>query len=133
MELKMSSSHQGPKVIPSSDEAATSSACARHGLLPTELARLRAHASAAKANAHCPYSNFRVGAALLLPSEAGHEDELAFVRGVNVENASYPVGTCAERAALANAVTAGYRSFRALGVATDVSPPASPCGMCRQL
>ena len=53
-----------------------------------------------------------------------------------MENASYPVGTCGERVALATAVTAGYRygDFKALAVATNTEPgnPASPCGMCRQ-
>lgn len=56
------------------------------------------------------------------------------VRGANVENAAYPVGTCAERTALGTAVVEGARrgDIRALAVATDISPPASPCGMCRQ-
>jgi cytidine deaminase len=56
------------------------------------------------------------------------------IRGANVENAAYPVGTCAERTALGTAVVEGARrgDIRALAVATDISPPASPCGMCRQ-
>jgi len=56
-----------------------------------------------------------------------------WVDGANVENASYPVGTCAERVALGTAVVGGRRKFKALAVSTDISPPASPCGMCRQL
>jgi len=56
--------------------------------------------------------------------------------GANVENASYPVGTCAERVAIATAVVAGvkYGDIKALSVATytRVSEPTSPCGMCRQ-
>lgn len=74
-----------------------------------------------------PYSKFRVGASLLLKSGQ-------IVRGANVENAAYPVGTCAERTALGTAVVEGARrgDIRALAVATDISPPASPCGMCRQ-
>lgn len=54
--------------------------------------------------------------------------------GVNVENASYPVGTCAERCAIGTAVALGHQSgdFLALAVNVDISPPASPCGMCRQ-
>jgi cytidine deaminase len=56
------------------------------------------------------------------------------VDGANVENASYPVGTCAERVAFGKAVTEGkLNGFKAVAVATDISPPASPCGMCRQL
>jgi cytidine deaminase len=53
-----------------------------------------------------------------------------------VENAAYPVGTCAERVAMGTAVFAGHRygAFKALAVATNTEPgsPASPCGMCRQ-
>lgn len=60
-------------------------------------------------------------------------DDKTFISGANVENASYPVGTCAERVALGKAVTEGVLEFKALAVATDISPPASPCGMCRQL
>jgi cytidine deaminase len=58
---------------------------------------------------------------------------VVYVPGANVENASYPVGTCAERVAFGTAVTSGIKKFRAIAVATDISPPASPCGMCRQL
>lgn len=43
------------------------------------------------------------------------------------------MGTCAERVAFGKAVTEGHRKFRAVAVSTDISPPASPCGMCRQL
>ena len=52
--------------------------------------------------------------------------------GSNVENASYPVTICAERVALAKAVADGHHDFKALVVTTDIWPPASPCGMCRQ-
>jgi len=72
-----------------------------------------------------PYSNFRVGAALLTPSSG-------IITGVNVENASYPVGVCAERCAMAKAVSDGQTKFLAIAVSTDILPPASPCGMCRQ-
>lgn len=92
-----------------------------------ELHDLKRYAVAAKATAYCPYSHFRVGAVALCP------DGTTYVPGANVENAAYPVGTCAERVALGRAVTEGHRKFKAIAVATDVAPPASPCGMCRQL
>ncbi|KAI4124530.1 MAG: hypothetical protein LQ338_004741 [Usnochroma carphineum] len=97
-----------------------------YSISDTQLYALQHRAAEAKANAYCPYSSFRVGAAFL----AVNGDLIA---GANVENASYPVGTCAERVALGKAVVDGYRRFEALAVATDVTPPASPCGMCRQL
>ncbi|PKY00185.1 cytidine deaminase [Aspergillus campestris IBT 28561] len=90
-----------------------------------ELETLSTKAIAAKASAYCPYSKFRVGACLLT-----HSGE--FIQGANVENASFPVGTCAERVAFGTAVVAGHQNFKAIAVATDISPPASPCGMCRQ-
>jgi cytidine deaminase len=81
-----------------------------------------------------PYSLFRVGASLLLktPSPTGEPQHI--ITGANVENASYPVGTCAERTAMGTAVVQGYRlgSFKAIGVATDIDDYCSPCGMCRQ-
>ncbi|KAL4915433.1 mitochondrial carrier domain-containing protein [Aspergillus aurantiobrunneus] len=86
---------------------------------------LSSKANAAKEAAYCPYSKFRVGAALLTRSGE-------YFTGANVENASYPVGTCAERVAFGTAVVAGHRQFKAIAVATDIKPPASPCGMCRQ-
>ncbi|KAH8889557.1 cytidine deaminase [Thozetella sp. PMI_491] len=95
------------------------------GLTREELERLHASSVQAKGTAYCPYSNFRVGAALL--SQAG-----GITPGANVENASYPVTTCAERVAFGKAITEGVRGFKAVAVATDITPPASPCGMCRQ-
>jgi cytidine deaminase len=78
-----------------------------------------------------PYSKFRVGCALLLNSQTGNASTIS---GVNVENASYPVGTCAERVAFGTAVASGhgYGSFKAIAVCTDLDEPCSPCGMCRQ-
>ncbi len=86
---------------------------------------LIAQARIAMTRAYAPYSGFRVGAAL------ESEDGGVFL-GCNVENSSYPVGTCAERVALGNAVTSGATSFSRIAIASSGSEPASPCGMCRQ-
>lgn len=86
------------------------------------LARL---AEDALERAYAPYSGFPVGAAI----EA--EDGRRFA-GCNVENASYPVGTCAERVALGHAVERGARRFRRIAIATRADEPTAPCGMCRQ-
>jgi cytidine deaminase len=78
-------------------------------------------AKAAAAGAYAPYSNFLVGAAVLLRDGR-------VVIGVNVENASYPLGMCAERCALARAVAEGARP----GDVEAIAVTASPCGGCRQ-
>jgi len=80
-------------------------------------------AEAARARAYAPYSGIKVGAAVLTA------DGAVFV-GVNVENASYGVTLCAERAALAAAVAAGARDLTAIAVAGPRG--TSPCGVCRQ-
>lgn len=79
----------------------------------------------ARKNAYCPYSRFPVGAALLAASGKVYT-------GANCECASYGGTLCAERAALAAAVTAGEREFLALAVAGG-NQPLTPCGICRQL
>jgi len=86
---------------------------------------LVAAARAALDNAYAPYSRFDVGAAILDTNGTIHV-------GVNVENAVYPVGVCAERAAICVAVSAGVTDFVALALATRTDKPVSPCGMCRQ-
>jgi cytidine deaminase len=82
---------------------------------------LLAQADAAAANAYAPYSKFHVGAAV----RTG--DRKVFT-GVNVENAAYPLGICAEKTAIACAVTAGYGP----GDLEAIAITASPCGGCRQ-
>ncbi len=89
-------------------------------------AELVRRAREVQAHAYCPYSKFRVGAAL----EAA--DGRVYV-GTNVESASYGLTVCAERMAIGAAVAGGAREFRRIVVTTDVDPPASPCGACRQL
>jgi len=79
----------------------------------------------AMSNAYCPYSGFRVGAAVL----AGSGDVFS---GCNVENASYPVSLCAERGALSAAVAAGEETIAAVLITTEIGKPCPPCGMCRQ-
>jgi cytidine deaminase len=90
-------------------------------------------ARAAARMSYAPYSKFRVGAALLV---AGKKN---IFTGGNVENASYGLTICAERAALAAAVSAGHRRFEAIAVAAPVSRPSKgrvktvvPCGACLQ-
>lgn len=89
-------------------------------------ARLRDEATAAMEQAYAPYSRFRVGAALLGADGTIH-------RGCNVENAASPSGLCAERAAVASAVSRGVREFDAIVIVTEAERPTPPCGMCRQV
>ncbi|NP_991242.1 cytidine deaminase b [Danio rerio] len=80
----------------------------------------------AKKFAYCPYSKFRVGAALLT------HDGTVFT-GCNVENACFNLGICAERVAISKAVSEGYRDFKAIAIASDMCENfISPCGGCRQ-
>ena len=83
-------------------------------------------AKQARENAHAPYSNFRVGAALR--STTGR-----IFSGCNVENASYGLTMCAERVAIFKAISEGERGFSALAVVTDADSLTPPCGACRQL
>lgn len=86
---------------------------------------LFAEAGRATARAYAPYSGYAVGAALVAETGCVH-------LGVNVENAAYPAGLCAERAALAAAVAAGERRLRTIAVAAGSGGDCLPCGMCLQ-
>ena len=86
---------------------------------------LLAAARTAAEQAYSPYSKIRVGAALLA------EDGRVF-HGCNVENASYGLTLCAERAAAVAAVTAGARAFRTIAIWTSLGRSLPPCGACRQ-
>jgi cytidine deaminase len=90
------------------------------------LDALRAASQQAMQNAYAPYSEFLVGAALLTPDGT-------VIAGCNVENASYPAGICAERAAIGAAVAAGHRRFVAVLISTRAETPTPPCGVCRQV
>ena len=76
--------------------------------------------------AYVPYSNFKVGAAVLAKSGK-------IYGGCNIENASYPVTNCAERTAIFKAVSEGERELEAIAVIADTEGPCSPCGACRQV
>jgi cytidine deaminase len=84
-----------------------------------DLARL------ALARAHAPYSRFRVGACVRAASGR-------LYAGCNVENASYPVGQCAEASAIGAMVTGGDREIVEVVLVTERAEPCSPCGRCRQ-
>ena len=82
-------------------------------------------ARAAKARAHCPYSNYPVGAAIRAASGE-------IYAGCNVENAAYPEGTCAEAGAIAAMILAGDHVIAEVAVVTGGATPGTPCGGCRQ-
>ena len=82
-------------------------------------------AKAAKETAYAPYSNFRVGAAVLL-------EDGTIETGCNVENASYGAAICAERTALTKITSNGRRDVKAILVTGDTEDFITPCGICRQ-
>jgi cytidine deaminase len=86
---------------------------------------LFAAAVAAQNNAYAPYSRFKVGAAVLTPSGR-------IFAGCNVENAAYPIGSCAEAGAIAAMALAGERAIAAVMVVGDGDALVTPCGGCRQ-
>jgi cytidine deaminase len=89
-------------------------------------ASLRAAAMRALDNAHAPYSNFKVGAALL--TRDGR-----VITGCNVENSAYGLAICAETLAVASAVSQGLTKFDEIAIASDDREPTPPCGACRQV
>jgi cytidine deaminase len=88
-----------------------------------QRSELVARAVDARRHAYAPYSNYPVGAALLTSTGK-------VFTGVNVENAAYPTGMCAERTAVFKAVSEGERTFAAIAVVTENA--GTPCGSCRQ-
>ncbi len=94
--------------------------------LSNEIQKLLEASIKAKEFSYSPYSNFRVGAALLTAN-----DEI--FTGCNVENVSYGLAICAERTAYVKAVSEGHKKFKAVAVTTDVRTTFTyPCGACRQ-
>ncbi|SFA75797.1 cytidine deaminase [Clostridium frigidicarnis] len=80
----------------------------------------------AREMAYAPYSNFKVGAAVLT-------DDGSIYTGCNIENASYGATNCAERTAIFKAVSEGYTTIKAIAVIGDVNSYTYPCGICRQV
>lgn len=87
---------------------------------------LRAAALKAREQAYAPYSNFRVGAALLA------KDGRVF-SGVNVENVSLGLTMCAERVCIGSAIGEGQKAFAEIAIVADSAVPIVPCGACRQV
>jgi cytidine deaminase len=83
-------------------------------------------AKLARNYAYVPYSNFKVGAALLAADGT-------IYRGCNIENAAYSMCNCAERTALFKAYSEGVTSFQRLAVVAETEGPVAPCGACRQV
>ncbi len=86
---------------------------------------LFAAAEAVRKRAHAPYSNFKVGAALLA-------DDGRIYAGCNVENAAYPLGNCAEASAIAAMIAGGARRILKIYTTGPGAAPVTPCGGCRQ-
>ena len=94
--------------------------------IETNWRTLAAMARAAAAQAYCPYSGFRVGAAVMSP-------EGVIASGCNVENASFGLTICAERNAIFRAITDGAKVVAAVALYTPTPEPSTPCGACRQV
>ena len=83
-------------------------------------------ATAVRENAYAPFSEFRVGSALLT-------DDGQIIAGSNVESASYGLTVCAERVAVWNAISQGKRKITKIAVVADTESLTPPCGVCRQI
>ena len=96
--------------------------------LSKEMEELYEKAYEGYLNSYSPYSKFKVGAAILLKNGQ-------YIIGTNVENASYGLSNCAERSALFQAYSLGYRKFDILKIMIigNTEQPVSPCGACRQV
>ena len=96
--------------------------------MTTKEQKLLEEARKVSKNAYTPYSNFKVGAAILLKNGT-------IITGANVENCAYGPTNCAERSAMFYAFSQGYRKedIEMMAVITDTETPASPCGVCRQV
>ncbi len=92
------------------------------------MKKLIEQAIKARKNAYAPYSNFPVGASLLLKDGK-------IITGSNIENASYGLSNCAERSALFSAYSQGYKKddIIAMAISANTKEPVSPCGACRQV
>ena len=91
-----------------------------------EYEKLVSQALQARKNAYVPYSNFKVGAAVLT------EDGKVYT-GCNIENASYGATNCAERTAIFKAVSEGHKTIKAIAIVGVQNDYTYPCGICRQV
>lgn len=94
-------------------------------MLSEQKQQLLAKAQLAQKQAHAPYSNFQVGAAVL-------DNAAAIYIGCNVENAAYPLGQCAEATAIGNMVVNGGKKIREIMIVSPTADFCPPCGGCRQ-
>ena len=95
-------------------------------MLVHNKSRLLQAALEARTRAVAPYSQFKVGAALLT-------SQGEIITGANVESASYGLTCCAERIAIFSALTSGHRDFVAVAVVANTAGGPTPCGACRQI
>ena len=97
-----------------------------YGLKEEEIEKLLSAAKEARKNSYSPYSNFPVGAAVL--TEGGK-----IYKGANIENSSFPLGSCAEMTAVNKAISEGERKITAIAIVLDAPEYGAPCGACRQV
>ena len=91
-----------------------------------EYEKLVSQALQARKNAYAPYSDFKVGAAVLT-------DDGKIFTGCNIENASYGATNCAERTAIFKAISEGYKTIKAIAIVGVQNDYTYPCGICRQV